>query len=295
MLRVDRLSKSYDKRQVLFDVQMEVEPGTVHGLVGENGAGKTTLFKCITGIYQPEQGMVTLDGEHVYENPAVKERIGYVADSNDFFPRYRLGKMVEFYRRVYPKFDEKKIMEMNALFRLDMNRRVAELSKGQKMRLAFMLNMAANTDMLVMDEPTSGLDAMAKGKLLSLLVEEVERRGLTVLISSHHLGELEKICDSITMLKAGRASGQGQVDELKNQVRKVNLVFAQGAPQGFLERPDILSYSWVGNIYTVIFRRLAEDGLEELEREFRPTYAEELPVSLEELFIYTYGGGKDEN
>lgn len=295
MLRVDRLSKSYDKRQVLFDVQMEVEPGTVHGLVGENGAGKTTLFKCITGIYQPEQGMVTLDGEHVYENPAVKERIGYVADSNDFFPRYRLGKMVEFYRRVYPKFDEKKIMEMNALFRLDMNRRVAELSKGQKMRLAFMLNMAANTDMLVMDEPTSGLDAMAKGKLLSLLVEEVERRGLTVLISSHHLGELEKICDSITMLKAGRASGQGQVDELKNQVRKVNLVFAQGAPQGFLERPDILSYSRVGNIYTVIFRQLAEDGLEELEREFRPTYAEELPVSLEELFIYTYGGGKDEN
>ena len=295
MLRVDRLSKSYDKRQVLFDVQMEVEPGTVHGLVGENGAGKTTLLKCITGIYQPEQGTVTLDGEHVYENPAVKERIGYVADSNDFFPRYRLGKMVEFYRRVYPKFDEKKIMEMNALFRLDMNRRVAELSKGQKMRLAFMLNMAANTDLLVMDEPTSGLDALAKGKLLSLLVEEVERRRLTVLISSHHLGELEKICDSITMLKAGRASGQGQVDELKNQVRKVNLVFAQGAPQGFLERPDILSYSRVGNIYTVIFRQLAEDGLEEMEREFRPTYAEELPVSLEELFIYTYGGGKDEN
>lgn len=294
MLRVDRVSKSYDKRQVLFGIQMEVERGTVHGLVGENGAGKTTLLKCITGIYRPEQGMVTLDGEQVYENPPVKERIGYMADSNDFFPRYRLGKMVEFYQRVYPKFDEKRIMEMNALFRLDMNRRVAELSKGQKMRLAFMLNMAAGTDVLVMDEPTSGLDALAKGKLLSLLVEEVERRELTVLISSHHLGELEKICDRITMMKAGRASGQEQVDDLKNKVRKVNLVFAEGVPEGFLQRPDILSYSHVGNIYTVIFRQMAEDGLEQIKREFRPAYVEELPVSLEELFVYTYGGGEDE-
>lgn len=294
MLKVDKVSKSYDKRQVLFDIHMRVKKGTIHGLVGENGSGKTTLLKCVTGIYKPEQGVITLEGEGIYENPAVKERIGYVADSNDFFPRYRLGKMVEFFQKVYPKFDEKRIGEMNAFFGLDMNRRVSELSKGQKMRLAFMLNLAAGTDILVMDEPTSGLDVLAKRQLFSLLIEEVERRELTVLISSHHLGELEKVCDSLTMIRKGRTVGEEQVDTLKEKIRKINLVFDQGVPEGFLNRSDILGHSRVGNIYTVIFSQLAEAGLEEIKREFHPVYVEELPVNLEELFVHTYGGEKDE-
>ena len=290
MLRVVNLSKSYDKRRALYDIQMEVDRNTIHGLIGENGAGKTTLIKCITGIYKPEQGMVTLEGEPVYENPQVKERIGYVADSNDYFPRYRLGKMVDFYKKVYPKFQVEQIKEMNKIFCLDMNCRVGELSKGQKMRLAFMLNMAANTDFLVMDEPASGLDAMAKNKLFSLLIEEVEKRGLTVLISSHHLGELEKLCDNITMIREGRAAGQERVDSLKGKIRKINLVFEDGAEKAFLERPDILSYSKMGNIYTVIFDGLTGEGYEELKKRFHPVYMEELPVNLEEMFVYTNGG-----
>lgn len=294
MLKVEKVSKSYDKRQVLFDVEMEVERRTIHGLIGENGSGKTTLLKCITGIYKPERGRVTLEGEGVYENPSVKERIGYVADSNDFFPRYRLGKMVDFYKKIYPKFEEEKIKEMNAFFCLDMNRRVNELSKGQKMRLAFMLNMAANTDILVMDEPTSGLDALAKSRLFSILIEEVERRELTVLISSHHLGELEKVCDNLTMIDRGRAKGQEQVDTLKEKIRKINLVFEQGAPESFLRRPDILTYSQVGNIYTVIFDQLTEEGYEEIKKTYLPVYTEELPVNLEEMFVYTHGGEENE-
>lgn len=294
MLKVDKVSKSYDKKQVLHDIQMEVERRTIHGLIGKNGSGKTTLIKCITGIYKPEQGDITLEGKPIYENPAVKERIGYVADSNDFFPRYRLGKMVEFYRKIYPKFDEEKIKEMNVFFGLDMNRRVSELSKGQKMRLAFMLNMAANTDILVLDEPTSGLDALARTRLLSLLIEEVEKRELTVLISSHHLGELEKVCDSITMIDGGRATGQEHVDTLKEKIRKINLVFQQGVPEGFLQRNDILTYSQVGNIYTVIFEGLTEEGFEEMIKIFQPLYTEELPVNLEEMFVYTHGGEGNE-
>lgn len=294
MLKVDKVSKSYDKRQVLFDIEMEVERRTIHGLIGENGSGKTTLLKCITGIYKPESGIVTLEGEGIYENPSVKERIGYVADSNDFFPRYPLGKMVDFYRKIYPKFEEEKIKQMNSFFGLDMNRRVNELSKGQKMRLAFMLNMAANTDILVMDEPTSGLDPLAKSRLLSMLIEEVERRELTVLISSHHLGELEKVCDNLTMIDRGRAKGQEQVDTLKEKIRKVNLVFEQGAPESFLGRSDILTYSQVGNIYTVIFDRLTEEGYEEIEKTYQPVYMEELPVNLEEMFVYTHGGVENE-
>lgn len=290
MLKVENLSKSYDKGEVLHEINLEVERGTVHGLVGENGSGKTTLIKCITGIYRPDQGIVTLAGEPVYENPLVKERIGYVADRNDYFPRYPLGRMVHFFRQVYKKFDVEKFKSMNQFFGLDMNMRVGELSKGQKMCLAFLLNMAANTDVLLLDEPTSGLDALGKRQLLEMLIKEVEERELTVLISSHHLGELEKICDKLTIIRKGSVSVQSQVDEIKKKIRKINLVFDRGLPEGFLQEKKLLRHSHVGNIYTGIFEDLSEKELSVLKEQYRPVYVEELPVNLEEVFVYTNGG-----
>lgn len=294
MLKIDNVVKGYDKGDVLHGINMHVEKGSVHGLIGENGSGKTTLIKCVTGIYRPESGVVTLEGEPVYENPAVKARIGYVADNNTYFPRYRLGKMVKFYKDTYPKFDVQKCIDMNQVFRLDMNKRVNELSKGQKMRLAFMLNISANTDLLVMDEPTAGLDAIAKKELFDMLINEVEYRELTVLITSHNLMELEKICDSLTLIKGGKVSEQNQVDEVKKTVKKMNFVFDKGVPQGFLQNPKLLTYSNVGNIYTVVFDKLTTSDLEEIKQTYQPVYTEELPVNLEEVFVYTHGGGHSE-
>ena len=294
MLEIKNLSKGYDGREVLHQLNMKVERGEIHGLIGENGCGKTTLMKCITGIFKPETGEVTFEGEPVFENPSVKARIGYVADDNPYFPRYRLGKMVTFFGRIYPDFDVEKIKYMNEVFKLDMNRRVSELSKGQKMRLAFMLNNAANTELLVMDEPTAGVDAVAKKELFEMLIREVENRGLTVLITSHNLLELEKVCDSMTIMKAGRITADNQIDEVKGEVRKFNFVFADGVPDGFLSQQGMVHYSNVGNIYTVIFRDKEDAEIEGIKEMYHPVYTEELSVDLEEVFIYTHGGERDE-
>lgn len=286
---VNNVVMKYGDFEAVQGISMEVPEGTIHGLIGENGAGKTTLIKCLMGIYKPVSGEVLVDGENVYENPKVKARIGFVADSNKYFPTYRLGEMVKFFQGVYEKFDTNKIKELNQIFKLDMNKRVSELSKGQQMRFAFMLNLAANTDILIMDEPTSGIDAIAKKELFSVLIKEVEERNLTVIISSHNIIELEKICDSVTMIKGGKVITQNGMDDVIGNVRKFNYAFADGAPEEFLKHPKLINYTNVGNIYTVIFEGITDEEVEEINK-YNPSFAEELRVNLEEVFVYTNGG-----
>lgn len=289
MIKVNEVVMNYGKFQAVSGVSFEVKKGTIHGLIGENGAGKTTLIKCLVGIYKPASGQVLLEDQEIYENPKVKARMGYVADSNKFFPSYRLGKMAEFFKDVYPNFSMEKLKELNQIFKLDMNKRINELSKGQQMRLAFMLNIAANTEVLIMDEPTSGIDAMGKKELFSVLIKEVEERGLTVIITSHNLIELEKICDSVTIIKQGKVIENDGMDAVMGNVRKFNYAFKDGVSEEFLKHPKMVSYSNIGNVYTVIYEGITDEELLENEK-YDPVYKEELFVNLEEVFVYSNGG-----
>ncbi|MBD5137284.1 MAG: ABC transporter ATP-binding protein [Lachnospiraceae bacterium] len=289
MVDINGLSKRYGTFEAIHDINIKIEKGMIHGIIGENGSGKTTLIKCIAGIYRPECGEVIIDGENVYENPKVKERLGYVADNNKFFPTYRLGKMMEFYRDVYKNFDVEKFKYLNHIFKLDMNKRVRELSKGQKMRLAFMLNTASCPDVLILDEPTSGLDVMAKKDLFDALISEVEERDLTVIISSHNLAEIERICDNISIIKNGTMAGQSDMEGIMKMARKFNFVFDNGAPDGFMSHAKLVSVKNVGNIYTVVFNGITDEEVEEFKG-MQPVYMEEISVNLEEVFVYTNGG-----
>lgn len=290
MVEISNVSKRYGNFEAIHGIDITVGKGTVHGIIGENGSGKTTLIKCVTGIYRPDSGQVAIDGENVYENPKAKEKLGYVADNNKFFPAYRLGKMMEFYKEVYKKFDVDRFKGYNNIFRLDMNKRVRELSKGQKMRLAFMLNMAACPEVIVLDEPTSGLDVMAKKALFDILVSEVEERELTVLITSHNLAEIERICDSLSIIKNGILSCQDDMEGIMKMARKFNFVFESGAPEGFMSHKKLVSVKNVGSIYTAVFNGITDSEVGQLKR-LDPVYMEEINVNLEEVFVYTDGGG----
>ena len=293
MIKVNEVVMNYGKFQAVSGVSFEVKKGTIHGLIGENGAGKTTLIKCLVGIFKPFTGQVLLEEQEIYENPKVKVRIGYVADNNKFFPSYRLGKMAEFFRDVYPNFSMEKLKELNEIFKLDMNKRINELSKGQQMRLAFMLNIAANTEVLIMDEPTSGIDAMGKKELFSVLIKEVEERELTVIITSHNLNELEKICDAVTIIKNGKVISNDGLDEVISNVRKFNFAFKGAVSEEFLKHPKLVSYTNVGNVYTVIFEGITDEEILDMDK-FEPVFREELFVNLEEVFVYSNGGEASE-
>lgn len=299
MIEVKGLYKGYGGKEeyVVKDVNIHVEAGTIHGLIGHNGSGKTTIIKCLTGIYQPDKGEVKIGGGVIFDNPKVKDKVGYVADSNQMFSTYRVKQLVKFYERIFPDFSKEEFQRLNNVFKVSENKRISQLSKGQQMRVSFMLNMARKPEVLILDEPTSGLDAMAKKDLLDILVETVEERGMTVLISSHHLSELEKICDSITMIEEGKVRIEDELDEVRNQVSKYQVVFKDGAPEEVLQREDIIHVSHVGSVYTMVLSKDVENFVQEM-LDAGALMAEQMQVGLEESFVYMNreknGGGADE-
>ena len=284
MLEVKNVYKGYNKNQVLKDVSITVMPGEIHGLIGENSAGKTTLIKCVTGIYKTDKGTVLYDEKPVYDNPEVKEKIGYVADYNEYIKYYTVSQMVYMYEKFYPSFNKEKFNEFNAVFKLPVDKRIMTLSKGQKMRLAFMLETAKEPDYLILDEPTSGLDPVAKAKFFELLINEVEQREIGVLISSHHLDGLEKICDSVTMMHEGEVERQMSMEDMKSELVKLNVVFEGGAGKAVYDLPQILRISNVGSIYTMVVKEYDEVFDKKL-RELGASLVEPVDISLEELFV----------
>lgn len=290
MIEVSRVTKAYDQgvKPAIENISFQVEAGQIHGLIGPNGSGKTTLIKCMTGILKADGGDILLDGEPVYDNPKVKKRIGYVADNCNFFPGYKVRKMVDFYAGMYDTFDRDEFYKLNQIFDIPMERKIGQLSKGQKMRVSFMLNTAMRPEVLIMDEPTSGLDAIAKSDLLEQVVAKVEYGETAVIISTHHLHELEKICDTVTMMNIGGVHYQGELDTVKERIGKYQVVFQDGIPEGIYDDARIINYSNIGSVYTFLWDKgdKNDDAIAFFISK-GAQLAEQTEISLEELFIYS--------
>ncbi len=284
MLEVREVEKSYNKNKVLNGISLTVQPGEIHGLIGENSAGKTTLIKCITGIYRADHGKILYDGKPVYDNPDVKEKIGYVADYNEYIRYYKVSQMVHMYECFYPRFEKEKFNDYNQIFKIPVHKRIYSLSKGQKMRLAFMLEISKNPEYLILDEPTSGLDPVAKAHFFELLIQEVEQNEIGVLISSHNLMGLEKVCDSVTMMHQGSVERQMSMEGFKSELVRLNVVFEGGAGKALYDLPQILKVSNVGSIYTMVVREYDEAFAGNL-REIGASLIEPSDITLEELFV----------
>ncbi|MBE5878806.1 MAG: ABC transporter ATP-binding protein [Lachnospiraceae bacterium] len=284
MLSVKDVHKSYEKSEVLHGVSLNVNPGEIHGLIGENSAGKTTLIKCIVGIYRTDAGTITVDEKPVFDNPDAKRRIGYVADYNEYFSFYSAKRMVALYNDFYPKFDVDKFNALNEIFTLPLEKNISSLSKGQKMRLAIMLEIAKKPEYLILDEPTSGLDPSAKKAFYKLLTEEVDENGTGVLISSHNLDGLEKVCDSVTMIHAGKVEKQMNLEALKEELTKIHAIFENGASPEIYRISNVLQVSNVGSIYTFIIQNY-NDETEAVLKQCGAGFIENVPLSLEEVFV----------
>lgn len=287
MISIKNVTKYYDKFKALDNVSIEIPKGSIHGLIGENGAGKTTLIHCLTGIYKCDEGSITVDGEPVYDNPKVKSRIGYVADSNSYFPNFKIKDMVNFYKGIYETFQEDRFNELNSIFKLSPERRVKQLSKGMQMRLALMLNLSLHPDILVLDEPTSGLDAIAKKQVMDLLISEVTEYNCTIVISSHHLRELEMLCDNITIIQNGSILYQNSIDEIKQEVVKYQAVFKEPADLSDIE--NVLNIEQIGSIYYIIADKNS-DEIKDILYSKGAELVEQIGMSLEDIFIYTSAG-----
>ncbi len=289
MIEICNVSKEIDSLKILNDVSFTVTKGSITALIGPNGAGKTSLIKTITGIWLPDKGHVTVNGHQVYENPEVKAMMGYVPDSSHYYDSFKVKEIIDMYKYSYKDFNPKRFEELNSIFQISSSNRIRELSKGNKTRLSIMLNLCIMPQVLILDEPTSGLDPVAKKQFWDVLIDEVASRQTSVIISSHNLVDIEKVCDSIVLMDRGRITYEGNLDDLKRRVKKLQIVFNGEPPEALIKSKDVSSVSNIGSIYYITVKDYSK-AFEEKVKSFGITLMEEIDITLEEIFVSIYGG-----
>ncbi len=287
MIEVKNVTKSFDGFTALRDLTMTVPTGAVYGLVGPNGSGKSTIIRHITGIFRQDAGEVLVDGQPVYENPAVKARIAYIPDDVFYFPQAGVRDMMQYYKGIYPRFDAGRYEKLKEVFQLDERQPIRRMSKGMQKQAAFWLAMCQMADVVVLDEPVDGLDPVMRRQIWGLLMADAAERGLTVLVSSHNLRELEDVCDHVGILDHGHLLLERSLSELQENITKVQIALPDGRP--LPEGLKLVHETVTGRLRTLILRGDPDETLQKLQ-ECEPLFLDAVPLSLEEIFIYELGG-----
>ena len=289
MIEVKNLVKQFDGFRALDSVDMHVKKGAIYGLVGPNGAGKSTLIRHLTGVYRQDAGEVKIAGETVYENPAVKEKFGYIPDDLFYFVSANTYEMKRFYQGMYPKFDDKLFFKLMEFFpTIDPKKNIRSLSKGMQKQVAFWLAVCIRPELLILDEPVDGLDPVMRRQVWSIIMADVAETGSTVLVSSHNLRELEDVCDHVGIMHQGKIMIERSLSELQGSVCKIQVAFQAEMPK-LPENFEVLHMSNTGRVYTLIVKENPKDAKEQLEK-MNPMLIDLLPLTLEEIFIYELGG-----
>ena len=289
MIQVNIVTKKFGDFVALDDLNMHVERGAIYGLVGPNGAGKSTIIRHLCGVYKQDAGEITIDGKPVYENPELKKNFTVIPDDIFYFTQANTMDMMKFYKDMYPKFDEvlfKKIMDCFPA--INPKKMVRTLSKGMQKQVAFMLSIAARPDLMILDEPVDGLDPVMRRQIWSLIMSDVSENGLTVLVSSHNLRELEDVCDHVGIMNNGKILIERSLDELQTSITKIQIAFDGDMP-ALPPEIEVLKKITNGRVHTLIVKgepRAAEHAISALN----PLLMDVLPLTLEEIFIYELGG-----
>ena len=283
MLEMQNVTKTFGSFKALNDLSMSIPKGAVYGLVGPNGAGKSTAIRLLTGVYRPDAGQITLEGEPIFENPQAKSRMCYIPDEIFFFPSATLEDMKKYYKGFYPQFDEALFERLHEAFQLPKKSQIRRFSKGMQKQAAFQLSICTRPDVLILDEPVDGLDPVMRRQVWSLILSDVAQRETTVLISSHNLRELEDICDHVGIVDKGQMLLERSLASMQGNTVKLQIM--GDAPAGL----DILHSGTAGRLNTLVVRGTMEDVREKVLA-CNPVYFDILPLSLEEIFIYELGG-----
>ena len=289
MLEAKNVVKTFDGFRALDGLTMTVPKGAVYGLVGPNGAGKSTIIRHLAGIYRQDSGEVLLDGQPVYEDPAVKRRMTVIGDDWYYFPQANIREMAHFFAGLYPAFSWERYEKLKQVFPLDEKMMLRRMSKGMQKQAAFWLTVCCMPEYLILDEPVDGLDPVMRRQVWSLLLGDVAERGTTVLVSSHNLRELEDVCDHVGILTTGRVLLERSLSDLQDNTVKLQVAY-QGVTEPVLPAElNILHRSHVGRVYTYIVRGSSQEILHRMQIT-EPVLLESIPLTLEEIFIYELGG-----
>jgi ABC-2 type transport system ATP-binding protein len=283
------LTKYYDAHCAVNGLNLRVAQGTVYGLLGRNGAGKTTAIKMLLGMAHPSYGGAEVLGEDAaHLRPETRARIAYLAEGHPLYRWMTVGQAVRFTRAFYARWNQHLLEQILDHFELSPRRRIRRLSRGQQAQVALALAVATDPEVLILDDPTLGLDTVVRRDFLESLIQIIQRRGRTILFSSHILGDVERVADRIGIMADGVLRVDCPTDHFKDSVRKVVLEF-DGEPPETPAVPRLVNCRRVGHkLELVVVNYNGEHR--QLFDSLHARRVEVLDFNLEDAFIeYTRG------
>lgn len=285
MIEASHVTKKFQDFTALDNLSCTIPQGCIYGMVGSNGAGKSTFLRLMAGIYKSDEGVITLCGETVYENPAVKAKIAFVPDELYFLPGSNIRRMAQLYAAAYPHFDRERFENLLHIFRLNVSKPLNTFSKGMRRQAATILAISSRPEYIFFDETFDGLDPVMRSLVKSLICQDVVERKATAIITSHSLRELEDTCDQLALLHQGGIVLESDIQNLKTSLFKIQIAFSQDYDRTLFENIDIVHFSKRGSVANMIVRGDREETTAALYA-MQPSVLDVLPLTLEEVFTY---------
>lgn len=285
MIEIKQLSKSYEKKKVLENLNCKIKENCIYGLVGANGSGKSTLLRLINGILIPDNGTIQIDGENILDNEIIKQDMVFVPDDLFFFHTYTLKDMSKFYEALYQKFSYEDLYELATTLKLDLNAKIHTFSKGMKRQCALILALATHSKYMFFDETFDGIDPVIRNFFKKKIASQMAEDNTTIIMTSHNLRELEDICDNLGLLYDGGILFESDIDSLKTNMFKVQISFKEDFDEKAFKDLEVLSFKKIGSIATLIIKDESKTS-EKILKKMKPVILDFLPLTLEEVFIY---------
>jgi ABC-2 type transport system ATP-binding protein len=280
------VSRSFDRRAVVQDLNLRVRRGSIYGLLGRNGAGKTTAIKMLVGLIWPHAGQIRVNGvDPARFTVADRWKIGYVSERQVLNPFMRVDALIKFTSSFYPDWDFALCERLLARFKIDSRARIRALSLGTSRQVAFLLALAQRPDLLILDEPAANLDVVARRDFLDEMLELLRSENKTVLLSSHILSDVERVADEIGIMVGGRLKISEPLDRLKDTVKQVRFYAFEKGVNGFA-LPEAFQFRKTESEVLATLRVEDESGLQKLAAAHRCQY-EIINLNLEDIFVET--------
>jgi len=292
VIKTTELRKCYDGVEAVRGLSLQVPAGSIYGFLGRNGAGKTTTIKLLLGMARPTSGHARVFGlpaDAQETSVEIRRRTGFVSDEKDLYDYMTVEEMIRFTAPFFPRWRADLEQRYLRKFELPLDRKVKALSRGTRTKLALLLALCRGAELLILDEPTSGLDPAMTEEVLQALVTHVASEEMTVFFSSHQIAEVDQIADRVAIIERGRAVVTGGLDDLRQNFRRIELVFDGDAPQPMFRAPGVERVRRKGRVLTVLSSAGAERILDEA-RALNPVSVDVVPVTLKEIFLETVVG-----
>ena len=293
VIEIKNLTKVYGKNRGIQDINISVKEGEIYGFIGPNGAGKSTTIKTLLNFIYPTSGEALIFGmDSVKESEKIKDYIGYVPSEVRYYDDVKVKDIIKYAQSFYPKSNKEYVDRICNELELDMNKKMGELSLGNKKKVAIAQSLINNPKLLILDEPTNGLDPLMQKKLFNILIEE-KKKGNTVFLSSHNLVEVQNLCDRVCVIKEGKIVDIIEIEKSKTELKlKVTLSSSDITDDIVLNLSDkILDKN--GKLYTFIYSK----NIDSLVKELANYKIDELLIekeNLEDAFLNYYENNKEE-